>query len=108
MISPSATIRVMPATRPVDFRKGMKGLAALAREHMKADSFSGAVWVFRVSGPGKGVFRWPKIGDGVMRLSSGAIVGTARRPGLAAADSRGARPLRHHANENTLRPTYRP
>lgn len=30
----------MVATKPVDFRKGMKGLAMLVREHMKADPFS--------------------------------------------------------------------
>lgn len=30
----------------VDFRKGMEGLAILVREHMKADPFSGAVYVF--------------------------------------------------------------
>ena len=35
------------ATKPVDFRKGMEGLAMLVREHMKADPFSGAVYVFR-------------------------------------------------------------
>jgi transposase len=37
----------MVATKPVDFRKGMEGLATLVREHMKADPFSGAVYVFR-------------------------------------------------------------
>ena len=40
-------VRVMVATRPVDFRKGVEGLAALVRETMKADPFSGAVYVFR-------------------------------------------------------------
>src|SRR3712207_7361785 len=39
--------RVMMATRPVDFRKGVDGLAALVRETMGADPFSGAVYVFR-------------------------------------------------------------
>ena len=37
----------MVATRPVDFRKGAEGLAALVREEMKSDPFSGAVYVFR-------------------------------------------------------------
>jgi transposase len=40
-------VRVMVATKPVDFRKGAEGLAALVREEMKADPFSGAVYVFR-------------------------------------------------------------
>lgn len=47
MIGPSGTVRVMVATKPVDFRKGMEGLAMLVREHMEADPFSGAVYVFR-------------------------------------------------------------
>jgi transposase len=37
VIGPSGTVRVMVATKPVDFRKGMEGLAALVREHMKVD-----------------------------------------------------------------------
>lgn len=37
----------MVATKPVDFRKGAEGLAALVRETMGADPFSGAVYVFR-------------------------------------------------------------
>jgi transposase len=36
---------VMVATKPVDFRKGAEGLAALVRETMGADPFSGAVYV---------------------------------------------------------------
>ena len=38
---------MMVATKPVDFRKGAEGLAALVRDTMKADPFSGAVYVFR-------------------------------------------------------------
>ena len=47
MIGPSGTVRVMVATKPVDFRKGMEGLAVLVSEHLEADPFSGAVYVFR-------------------------------------------------------------
>ncbi|WP_143198665.1 IS66 family insertion sequence element accessory protein TnpB, partial [Bradyrhizobium sp. AS23.2] len=47
MIGPTGTVRVMMATKPVDFRKGAEGLAALVRETMKSDPFSGAVYVFR-------------------------------------------------------------
>ena len=39
MIGPTGTVRVMVATKPVDFRKGAEGLAALVREEMKADPF---------------------------------------------------------------------
>ena len=47
MIGPTGAVRVMVATKPVDFRKGVEGLAALVRETMTADPFSGAVYVFR-------------------------------------------------------------
>lgn len=47
VIGPTGAVRVMAATKPVDFRKGAEGLAALVRDTMKADPFSGAVYVFR-------------------------------------------------------------
>src|SRR5215468_6209920 len=47
MIVPSGAVRVLVVTRPVDFRKGMDGLAALVRESLGADPFSGVVYVFR-------------------------------------------------------------
>ena len=34
MIGPSGAVRVLVATRPVDFRKGAEGLAALVRDVM--------------------------------------------------------------------------
>ena len=40
MIGPTGAVRVMVATKPVDFRKGAEGLAALVRETMRADPFS--------------------------------------------------------------------
>jgi transposase len=90
VIGPTGTVRVMMATKPVDFRKGAEGLAALVRETMKSDPFSGAVYVFRAKradrmkliywdGTGvclfakrleDGQFRWPNVQDGVMRLSA--------------------------------------
>jgi transposase len=42
VIGPTGAVRVMVATRPVDFRKGAEGLAALVREKMTADPFSGS------------------------------------------------------------------
>ena len=87
MIGPTGAVRVLVATTPVDFRKGAEGLAALVRETMKADPFSGAVYVFRADrvkliywdGTGvclfakrleDGKFRWPNVRDSVMRLSA--------------------------------------
>jgi transposase len=90
MIGPTGAVRVLVATKPVDFRKGADGLAALVRDTMGADPFSGAVYVFRakrtdrvklVFWDGTGVvlvakrledgeFRWPKLQDGVIHLSA--------------------------------------
>ena len=47
MIGPTGAVRVMVATKPVDFRKGAEGLAGLVRETMGADPFDGAIYVFR-------------------------------------------------------------
>lgn len=78
------------AARPVDFRKGAHGLAALAAEVLGEDPFSGAVIVYRCKradrikilvwdGSGlvllwkqlaHGAFRWPPVVDGVMKLSA--------------------------------------
>ena len=38
---------VFVATRPVDFRKGMDGLAAVVQQQLRLDPFCGAVFVFR-------------------------------------------------------------
>jgi len=51
VIGPTGAVRVMVATKPVDFRKGAEGLAALVREAMGFDPFSGAVYVFGRSAP---------------------------------------------------------
>jgi transposase len=47
MILPGGPLRVYVATQPVDFRKGMDGLAALAQAQLRLDPFSGVVLVFR-------------------------------------------------------------
>ena len=51
VIGPTGTVRVMVATKPVDFRKGMDGLAALVREAMGADPFCGRSTCSGPSGP---------------------------------------------------------
>jgi transposase len=38
---------VFVATRPVDFRKGLDGLAAVVQQQLRLDPFCGAVFVFR-------------------------------------------------------------
>jgi transposase len=85
MITIPAGMRVLLATKPVDFRRGAHGLAALGE-----DPFSEVVLVFRSKRGDKlkllhwdasglvlvwkelqgGAFRWPPITDGVVRLSA--------------------------------------
>jgi transposase len=89
VIVPPANVRVLIATKPVDFRKGVMGLAAIVEAEFKADPFSGVIYVFRskradriklLFWDGTGIcmlikrledarFCWPRIEDGVMRLS---------------------------------------
>ena len=93
MIGPTGAVRVMVATKPVDFRKGAEGLAALVRETMGDDPFCGAMYVFRArradriklvyfDGTGvcllakkleDGKFCWPAITDGVVRLTAAQL-----------------------------------
>ena len=93
MIGATGAARVFIATRPVDFRKGADGLAALVRDMMRADPFDGAIYVFRSKrtdrvklvfwdGTGlclfakrleDGIFRWPRVEDGVIHLSAAQL-----------------------------------
>jgi len=93
MLVPPGPVRVLVAAKPVDFRKGMNGLAALVKEHLKADPFSGTIYCFRAGradrvkllfwdGTGlclfakrleNGKFVWPRVQDGVMRLSAAQL-----------------------------------
>jgi transposase len=47
VIQVTPQMRVLVATEPVDFRKGIDGLAALCRSVLSADPFSGTAFVFR-------------------------------------------------------------
>ena len=47
MIVPASGVKVLIATKPVDFRKGMDGLAAVVRESLGADPYGGVIHVFR-------------------------------------------------------------
>ncbi|WP_150526435.1 IS66 family insertion sequence element accessory protein TnpB [Roseibium sediminis] len=89
MIFPSNRVRVFVATRPVDFRKGHDGLAALVQSVLRKDPFTGTVFVFRSKRAdrlkllyfdGTGLvmaykrledttFTWPAIKDGAMSLN---------------------------------------
>ncbi|MBU3029699.1 IS66 family insertion sequence element accessory protein TnpB [Paracoccus marinaquae] len=89
MIFPSNRLRILVATRPVDFRKGHDGLAALVQSVLRKDPFTGTVFVFRsrradrlklLYWDGSGLvltykrledtsFTWPAIKDGMMALN---------------------------------------
>ncbi|WP_066114433.1 MULTISPECIES: IS66 family insertion sequence element accessory protein TnpB [Sphingomonadales] len=89
MIIPPGPLKVMVATKPVDFRKGAVSLAALVEHELGLKPFSGVAFIFRSrranrikllvwDGTGlvlvskalqAGGFHWPRPGDGVMRLS---------------------------------------
>lgn len=91
MIIPSQAVKIVVATKPVDFRKGHDGLAAVVQNELGLDPHSGIIVVFRAKrgdrikvllwdGSGlvmtykrleQGKFAWPGISDGVMRLSKG-------------------------------------
>lgn len=47
MIQLAPQMRILVAVEPADFRKGIDGLAKLAREELGRDPFSGSVFVFR-------------------------------------------------------------
>ena len=86
---PGQSFKVLVATKPVDFRKGHDGLAAVVQKQLGLDPHSGVAVVFRSKrgdrvkvlywdGSGivltykrleEGKFAWPAIQDGVMRLS---------------------------------------
>ena len=98
MIPVPPGVRVLIAIRPIDFRKGADSLAALSKETLAQDPFSGAVLVFRSrradrvkilvwDGTGlvlvwkrleQGAFKWPPITDGVMRLSPAQLAAWSR------------------------------
>src|SRR6202022_4955402 len=93
MLPVRAGLGVLIATKPVDFRKGADGLAALVRETLGDDPFSGSIYVFRSKrtdrvkmlawdGTGlvllwkrleSGAFKGPPITDGVMRLTAAQL-----------------------------------
>ncbi len=47
MLQLTPQMRILVSVEPVDFRKGIDGLAQVCREVLSSDPFSGAVFVFR-------------------------------------------------------------
>jgi len=93
MIAPAAGVRIMVASRPVDFRNGLDGLSALVQQALRENPFAGDLFVFRAKradrvkivywdGTGlclfhkrleQGRFAWPPVADGTIRLSAGQL-----------------------------------
>lgn len=89
MMFPSNRVRIVVAANPVDFRKGHDGLAALVRNELRKEPFTGTVFVFRAKradrlkllywdGTGlvmaykrleETTFTWPAIKDGLIALN---------------------------------------
>ncbi|MER9587018.1 IS66 family insertion sequence element accessory protein TnpB [Mesorhizobium sp. M0276] len=89
MIAPGNDLKIYVATRPVDFRRGMDGLALAVQEMLGLDPFCGAAFVFRAKRADRikilmwdrtglvlvhkrlegSKFVWPQVRDGVMRMS---------------------------------------
>jgi transposase len=89
MIMPGAEIKVLVATKPVDFRRQADTLAALVQEALRENPYSGSIYVFRPKrtnrvkllwwdGTGiclltkrleSGQFRWPAVADGTIPLT---------------------------------------
>ena len=90
MISFRTDLKIMLATQPVDFRKGVHTLSALVSEALRANPYCGDVFIFRSKrsdrvkllawdGSGmvlvtklleEGRFTWPPICDGVVSLTA--------------------------------------
>lgn len=47
MLQITAQHRLCFAVEPVDFRKGIDGLAAVCRQHLQSDPFEGSFFIFR-------------------------------------------------------------
>jgi transposase len=90
MIAVRADLKVLVASRPVDFRKGIHSLVALVAEALMADPYCGDIFVFRskradriklIAWDGSGMvlmtkwleegrFAFPAIQDGAVRLTA--------------------------------------
>jgi transposase len=93
MISVGPETRVFVSTAPVDFRRGVHGLAAMVANGLNGNPYCGDVFVFRskradrlkilaFDGTGmilatkwleEGRFAWPPIKDGTMRVTAAQL-----------------------------------
>jgi transposase len=89
MIVPGSDLKIYMATRPIDFRRGLDGLASAVQEILGLDPYCGAAFVFRAKRADRikilvwdrtgmvlvhkrlegSKFVWPQVRNGVMRMS---------------------------------------
>jgi len=95
MISPAGNFKFYVASKPVDFRKGMDGLAAIVMNEFELDPFSGVIFIFRskrsdrlkmIVWDGTGLvlvykriegsgFEWPRITGGIISVNKSQFEG---------------------------------
>jgi transposase len=93
VISLGSDLRILVASKPVDFRKGINGLAALVSTALCANPYSGAIYIFRskrndrlkmIVWDGSGMalltkiledrhFTWPAVRDGAVHLGASEL-----------------------------------
>ena len=101
MIVAGSGLKVVVATRPVDFRKGHDGLAAVVEHELGLDPYSGVVFVFRpkrvdrsqgsLLGRDRTGARIEASGAGPVRLAGGSRRGDSPVAGAVRGVVRGAR-----------------
>lgn len=89
MIAIGEHVKILVASAPVDFRRGINGLVAIVAEALKMDPYCGSIFVFRskrrdrlklIAWDGSGMilltkwlenggFAWPAARNGVVHLS---------------------------------------
>lgn len=92
-VPPRPGLRIMVAAKPVDFRKGIDTLAALVKQALASDPFTGDIFIFRSrrsdrlklliwDGSGlclvskrleSGAFTWPAVRDGAVTLNAAQL-----------------------------------
>jgi IS66 Orf2 like protein len=78
MIAPGGELKVYVATRPVDFRKGIDGLALAVQEMFGLDPFCGAAFVCRSKRASRQSLRIQ-----ISRSEDRVFLASSGRPGLA-------------------------
>ncbi len=70
-------MKILCAVEPVDFRKGIDGLAAICRRHLETGPFSGCMFVFgNKSGTAIKILDYD--GAGILALPEAAVAGRVR------------------------------